>query len=97
MLRANGCHLVSLAGEHRATGYDPRRTSREARWYPEHYLEVADHALDLVRFGIRVDAACPGFIETPMLAPLVADPQEFEIEHRHQVATPNDAIRETGA
>ncbi|MCU1480990.1 MAG: short-chain dehydrogenase [Subtercola sp.] len=30
-------------------------------------------ALDLIPHGIRVNAVCPGFIATPMLAPVVAD------------------------
>lgn len=34
--------------------------------------KAASH--DLIRLGIRVNAICPGFVDTPMLAPALADP-----------------------
>lgn len=30
-------------------------------------------AMDLIRHGIRVNAICPGFVNTPMLAPALQD------------------------
>jgi NAD(P)-dependent dehydrogenase (short-subunit alcohol dehydrogenase family) len=33
-------------------------------------------SLDLIRHGIRVNAVCPGMIRTPMLAPLLAAPDQ---------------------
>ncbi|MFV0643908.1 MAG: SDR family NAD(P)-dependent oxidoreductase [Sphingomonadaceae bacterium] len=51
-------------------------------------------AMDLVRHGIRVNAVCPGFVDTPMLAPALEDEAERDVIHgmipAGRVASPDE-------
>ena len=54
-------------------------------------------AVDLGRDGITVNAVCPGFIMTPMMAPAVADPAvKAFLEEKapiHRIAEPEEVAR----
>ena len=89
VMKKNGGSIVNISSVAGMIGSAGAISYTSSKWAVRGMTKTA--ALEYGRFNVRVNAVCPGLIDTPMVAPLITD------EDRRQAALRSQVIRRPGA